>query len=422
MSKGWRNNLILAAIMAAAAGGLWTLDARESARDEADKLSRSVSTLRADGATSAEFRDGAGQSVTLTREGDRWAITGPSRLRTNGEAVKGMLEVLGRNYEKKAVDSLTDPAPFGLTAPAARLLVKDDKGASTVLLVGSTTPANPQKRYASLGEKGPVVLMANNDLAKVMQPVNDLRDKRLARTESTDLTRIVLKKQTGESIRLVREQEGVWNLEAPLKDRADANRINAWIFALTGSQGTAFQKDKPEGEGAWTVELTPSKGDNETFTIWRVGETLLASRAGEPDWMMLPKYLVEELDKSALELVAMRPVESKSDFDTLRLESEGKTLSAEKKSGQWPRDEWGSIEEMLLRDAYRGVPLKTDGTPLVTITLGQGDKARVLRVYQEKKTVIVTLPDRPISLELTPLQAESLQKAVGTLLPPPSAS
>ncbi|MBF0190736.1 MAG: DUF4340 domain-containing protein [Magnetococcales bacterium] len=418
MSKGWRNNLILAVVMAAAAGGLWILDARESARDEADKLSRSVGALRADAATSVEFRDGSGQSVTLTREGERWAITAPGALRTNGEAVKGLLEVLGRNYEKKVVDSVTDPTPFGLTAPAARLLVKDAKGASTVLLVGSTTPANPQKRYASLGEKGPVVLMANSDLAKVMQPVNDLRDKRLARTESTDLTRIVLKKRSGESIRLAREPEGAWHLEAPLKDRADANRINAWIFALTGSQGTAFQTTGPEGEGAWSVELTPAKGDNETFTIWRVAETLVASRAGEPDWMLLPKYLVEELDKSAMDLVAMRPVESKSAFDTLRLESEGKSASAEKRADRWPRDEWGSIEEMLSRDAYRGVPLKTDGTPLVTITLGQGDKARVLRVYQEKNATIVTLPDRPVSLELTPLQAESLQKAVSALLTP----
>ncbi|MBF0212848.1 MAG: DUF4340 domain-containing protein [Magnetococcales bacterium] len=420
MSKGWRNNLILTVVMCAAAAGLWIQENRENARDEADKQSRALGSLRSAAITSLAFRDGAGKTLSLQKEGDHWQITAPAQLRTNHKAVTELLETLDKHYEKKAVDTLTDAAAFGLTSPQARLEVKDGSGGSSLLLVGNTAPANPQKRYVALGEKGPVVLMANTDLTKVMQRSDDLRDKRLARTESPDLSRIALQPKSGDALQLARGEGESWNLEAPIRDRADGNRISAWIFALSGSQGSGFRQEPPQGDPDWRVTLTPAKGEPELLSIWRVGEELVAKRPGEPDAMLLPKYLTEELSKNALDLVAMRPVEPRDGLSTLRLEGEGKNLSAEKKEQKWPRDEWREIEDMLGRDALRGA-LRSGSTPWVTITLGQGEQAQVLTLHQEEKRLLVTPPNRPISLELTPLQAETLKKAIQDLLTPPAS-
>ncbi|MBF0613690.1 MAG: DUF4340 domain-containing protein [Magnetococcales bacterium] len=428
MSKGWRNNLILAAVVALAGGGLWLLDSREKAKEEADKQARLLSTLKADAIRAVEFQDGAGTQLTLTKEGEgKWQITAPTKLRTQTSAVQGLLDLMQKNYEKKVAESWTDPVPYGLATPAARMQLTDGSGGKALFLIGGAAPANAQKRYVSLGEKGPVVLMAQSDLSRVMQRAEDLRDKRLAMTNSQDLTRIRLIQSPGQELAIQKDKEGGWHLETPFQDQADPNRISAWIFALTGTQGTAFQPvtgpvasksgEKPE---EWRVELTPTQGDPETIIIQRLGEELVSQRPGEPDRMVLPKYLAEELNKNALELVAMRPVSARNGLEALRLEMAGKTLHAEKQAGKWPKNEWGEIEEMLMRDAHRGVARLTSATPWVTVTHGTGDQARTLTLHQVEKSLIVSPPDRPVSLELTPLQAETLQKAITALLAPPS--
>ncbi|MBF0427850.1 MAG: DUF4340 domain-containing protein [Magnetococcales bacterium] len=422
MTKGWRNNLILALVMAGAAGGLWILDSREAARTEADKLSRAVSAIRTDAVVSADFWDETGDNLSLSRKGDQWEITAPSALRTSASAVKSLLEVLSKTYEKKVVDQITDAAPFGLLAPAARLTVKDGSGKTLSLIVGNTAPASKQ-RYMSLGEKGPVVLMPAADVSGLLQKTDALRDKRLVATEAQDVTRLLIKSKTKGETLLIRDKdkEEVWTMETPVRDLADTNRIRTWMFALTGAQGMGFKSERPEGDGDWIVELTPTKGEVERVVVWRSKPDLLVARSGEADLMVMPQYLAEEFDKNALDLVSLRPLDPKFDLTHLQFEQDGKTLTAEKKEGKWPASAWTDLEEILTRDAYHGATPKGDAAPWLKITAGKGEKAVSFMLHQEKKSIFISPPSRPVALELTPLQAETLQKAVTTLLNPPAS-
>lgn len=419
MSKGWRNNLILALVMVAAAGYLWVMDAREEASNAADKKSRAVSTMRSDAVVTAEFQDDSGQSLSLTKKEGQWGITAPVALRTNATSVKNLLDVLEKTYEQKVTDTMTDGTPYGLSTPTARFTLKDQANNTLRILVGATAPAS-KKRYVSLGEKGPVVLMAESDVTGLMQKNDALRDKRLASQETHDLTRLVIKSKSGGEILLSQDKENNWNLEKPLQDRADANRVRAYLFALTGANGTGFKTQRPEGDGDWTLELTPAKGNTELITIWRVDQELLATRAGEPDLLVVPNYLTEELNKSGMDLVALRPLDLKTDLNTLQLEQEGKTLTADKTDKKWPRTEWNDLEEILTRDALRGADLKskTDIPSWMKITVGKGDKSLIFTLHKEKETIFIAPPGRPVALELTPLQAESLQTAVTKLFTP----
>lgn len=420
MSKGWRNNLILALILAAATGGLWFLDAQEKQRDAADKKSRALSSILAKEVVSAEFHDDKGASVTMTKPEGQWQITSPKAVRTDTKAVQTLLEVLDKTYEQKISDLITDPVPFGLETPTARLIVKDQAGQSLRLMAGSTAPAS-KKRYVSLGEKGPVVLIEDKELTGLLQKSDALRDKRLISLQAEEISRLVLTRKEGTKLVLNRDKESHWYLELPLQDRGDDNRIRTWMFALTGANGTGFNPERPKGDGDWTLELTSTKGETETITIWKNEPNLLVARPGEPDFMALPQYLVEEFNRSAMEVVSLRPMELSTDMTTLQLEQAGQTLTADKQEKKWPRHEWSEIETVFIQDTYHGVPLKTGQPPWLTITVGKGEQAKVFVFHQEDKSIFISVPKRPVSLELTPLQAENLQKAVTALFTPADA-
>ncbi|MBF0294778.1 MAG: DUF4340 domain-containing protein [Magnetococcales bacterium] len=422
--RGWRNNLLLALAALAAGGGLWYLDAREEARDLADRNSRALSAIRADSAVSLEFREGQGTPVTLTKSDGEWRITAPAPLRTDKGAVKSLLGVLEKSYDQKVTDVGKDLAPYGLHTPISHLTVKDQGGKVVHLSAGTTAPAS-KKRYLGLGESGPVVLIGESDAAGLLQKGDALRDKRLATVEGHDLTGLVIRKQGGGEIRVRRDTDEKWFLEKPLADLAHAQRVRAWIYALTGAQGTAFLPKRPDGEGEWTLELTPAKGNAETLTVWRSARDLLVARPGEADYMVLPQYLTEEFEKNPMDLVALRPLDA-AEANELRLEANGTSLSAEKKEKKWPRAEWGDLEALLIQDALRGAPRDTPGEPWLKITVGKGEKAVVFTLRKEGKVAYLEPPGRPVALELTPMQFENAQKAVEALLasekPPVSGS
>ncbi|MBF0179923.1 MAG: DUF4340 domain-containing protein [Magnetococcales bacterium] len=413
VARGWRNNLLLALAALAAGGSLWYLDAREEERTLADRNSRAVSAIRADGAVSLEFREGQGTPLTLTKSDGEWRITAPASLRTDKSAVKNLLGVLDKSYDQKAADVIEDPAPYGLHAPVSHLTVKDPGGKVVQLTAGATAPAS-KKRYLGLGESGPVVLIGESDAAGLLQKGDALRDKRLATVEGHDMTGLVIRQQGGGEIRVRRDTDEKWFLEKPLADLAHAQRVRAWVYALTGARGTAFVPKRPDGAGEWTLELIPAKGNPETLTVWRSARDLLVARPGEADYMVLPQYLTEEFEKDPMDLVALRPLDA-AEANELRVETNGTSLSAEKKEKKWPRAEWGDLEALLIQDALRGAPRAAPGEPWLRITVGTGEKALVFTLRKEGKTAFLEPPGRPVALELTPMQLESAQKAVEAL-------
>ncbi|GAB0058168.1 hypothetical protein SIID45300_02512 [Candidatus Magnetaquicoccaceae bacterium FCR-1] len=417
MSQGWRNNLILLIILGLSGGGLWWADSKETAKERADQESRTISPIRAEAVTTLEFRDNTGETFTIAKENNGWQITGPARLRTNNEAVQGVLEILSKSYEKKITDTLTDASAFGLTSPLARLKVQDASHAERLILVGGTAPASTKKRYLALGEKGPVVMIDDKELTKLLQKNDMLRDKHLAKTQAVDLTSITVKRKSQGDITVTKSNEDRWDLKVPLVDRADDNRLRAWSFALTSSSGTQFRKTTPNGDPDWLIALTTTNGETEQIPIYKTETENLAMRPGEPDGLSLPRYIIEELDKNPMDLVAMRPVASKLEINGMKLEGEGKSLEAEKKDGKWPNPEWSTLEEMLTQDAHRG-DAPREGPAWLTITLGTGEQTRSHALHKDEKHTWISPPGRPVSLELTPLQAENLTKAAQTLLNP----
>ncbi len=437
MAKGWKINLFLLLILIAAAAVLWWLDDRDARRVQGEKAARSVSAMVPKSVVRVQFwrpaaeKGKEGTTVTIQsqesgsdgkgKSNGRWQMVAPDKARTNDAAVDQLLTILGESYDQKVSDTVVNPAQFGLDRPDAVLTVHNKEGQSVQLSLGQIAPAS-RKRYLQIGVDGPVVLLSSRAIGGLLQNLDALRDKRLFAHSSGQTVQRITRSRPNEQMIVTRGQDKPWQLESPLADMASANRVDGWLGGLLQASGTAFAAVQAEeafktSGPDWTVVLENGEVGKETVRIQRQEGKLLAWREGDPDALVLDGYLAEELDKPAMELVALRPLGAHGIPMKLQITHQDKTLTTAKENGQWPKPVWTGIEEILTRDAWRGVKPKPHGEAWLTIIAFQDKEQWVIPFWKEGETMFLAPPNRPVELELTHYQMEAFMDTVKALFP-----
>ncbi|MBF0461367.1 MAG: DUF4340 domain-containing protein [Magnetococcales bacterium] len=437
MAKGWKINLLLLLTLIVVAVVLWWLEYRDARHVQEEKASRAISTMTPKAVTRVQFwrpeaeKGKEGTTWTILPQGigpdgrgepnGHWQITAPEPIRTRDAAVNQLLGVLGESYDQKVADTVADSAQFGLDKPMAVLTVQDGGGHTLQLSVGQSAPAS-KKQYLQIGVDGPVVLLSAKAVGGLLQNLEDLRDKTLFANQVTPSIQRIIRERPNERMVLERGPDKPWQLVAPMVDLAAENRVEGWLNALMQANGSgfvalkaeeAFQTAKPD----WTFVLETEKGGKETVRIQRKEANLLAWREGEPDAMVLDMYLAEELDRAAMELVALRPLGNHDAPVKLQVTHQDKTLTTAKKDGQWPKPVWAGVEEIVTRDAGRAVKPKSHGEAWLTIIAFQEKEQWVIPFWKEGETITLAPPNRPVELELSHYQAEAFMDTVKALFP-----
>ncbi|MEO5340350.1 MAG: DUF4340 domain-containing protein [Magnetococcus sp. MYC-9] len=433
VAKGWRVNLSLLLLLIMAVSVLWWLDRRDAQRTQEDKASRAISAIppqavvRLQWWRSTHETGKESDSVTIvaqTKGQDgrepmgRWQIVAPEKKRTHDAAVQRLLEILGESYDRKVADNGADAAQFGLDRPTSVLTVDNGAGATLKLSVGRSAPAS-KKQYLQIGQDGPVVLISAQVVAGLLQNPLDVRDKRLFTLRSAQELQSVRRESAVGSLQLAREKDKGWRLLAPVTDAASENRVEGWLRQLLQANGSGFSPRTAgeafkEGKPDWTLVVESGTGNKEEVRFQRQEGRVLAWREGEPDALLLDN-VAEELDKSAMELVALRPLGNRPAPEKLQVTYQGKTLATAKKEGQWPKPVWSGMEEVLIRDAWRGVPSKTHAEPWLTLIAFHGQEQWVIPFWKEGDAVVLAPPDRPLELELTHYQAKAFEDTLKAL-------
>ncbi|MBF0626384.1 MAG: DUF4340 domain-containing protein, partial [Magnetococcales bacterium] len=432
MSKGWLTNLVLLAVVAAGAGGLWWAERQTKADKQREEAARDFTGFKVTDLVKARLTRSGQEPIVLEKGADGWRITAPTACLTDSDAVEGLLKVVEGRYDRKVAETTPNLADFGLDKPGAILEVTTGASQTATLITGSDTPASIN-RYLRLGPEGPVVTAPRYELSLLERGRNDLRAKALgaALDRKAEVVRMEVIKG-GNRLAVAMDDQGFWRLEAPLADLASPRRVRYWIGDLKDSLASGFKDASPPADPDWRVILTPRGGSPLELPVWWQDKDLLARRPGDPDALVLDAMTVNRLDKNPLEMVALDPLPPGLQVAGLKIERDGaavqtvKTASparpedqidAETQSARdWPNPAWATVAEVLTREAASAELARARGLPdLVVAVTGKaaGDQGAApaplaYALWKDGDSYLLAPPGRPVHLRLTRFQTDSL--------------
>jgi hypothetical protein len=296
-----------------------------------------------------------GSNYTLVKNGEDWELSQPVHDRLDPDRKKSVLQAIPDIWAEQFVTKPEkDLAKYGLKDPEQVIRVTptgSDK--SIVLLIGSESPTKkvrtvtrpapamgglpPQQmaqkieehfRYARLENNEQIFEVKADKLKDVFVPVAELRDARVARFETKDVTQLEL---------------------------------------THGSEQILLVKGKDKGADRWRMEK-PTASDAESTKITEVLDKLAFLSARDKDVLDKSDPKIDGLDKPQATLAVTFQEEIKGEGET-KTKKPARTLSftigrhdAEKKK-LYVKDEWGRInvvddglQTLLARPAmaYRG--------------------------------------------------------------------
>jgi hypothetical protein len=225
-------------------------------------------------------------AVTLTKEGDRWRITGPEALPADQVEAGAILFKL---RELKAQAFLSEDAslvPRLLARPTVKVTVADPGGESKTLLLAPSEEkrGGAPSAYAGLAERGPVVLVDAKVLTDLSRSLTDLRDHTvLAGFEPKEIQRVLMK-ASGKSV-LLEKSGDEWKLLEPSKGAAKAQKVEDVLYMLRALRWKEIAEPAPAATYGFdqpTFEVALYRPDGT-----EIGTVILGKREADRAWVKM---------------------------------------------------------------------------------------------------------------------------------------
>lgn len=188
--------------------------------------------LASDAITSFTLERRDAPEVRCERRDGQWAIVQPRPLPADQDAVSSLLSTLtGATADEVIEPHAADLKPFGLAPPAETVEVASDaQPVQFALRLGDDTPTGGGV-YAQVEGKPAVFKLAAYVKSSLDKSLFDLRDKRAVTLTTDQIQRIEV---SGKDIAytLVKNPEGVWDLDLPPSVRADRFAADGLVSAL----------------------------------------------------------------------------------------------------------------------------------------------------------------------------------------------
>jgi len=245
------------------------------------------------------------------QKGDKgWRVVRPVEAAADEAAVKGVLAmVVDAEVQRTLDETPQDLASFGLDKPnvVVRLTAKD--ATPPPIAVGKNT-AIGGKTYVRKGDEPKLYLTTTAIQTGLNKQVKDLRDKQLLSFQDADVTRVDIRRASGDATTLTRGDGDSWTV-AP-DQLADATEVRSYLASLRAARATDFPDDAPQdvahyGLDAPRITVTVTGKEGVPPQTLRLGgerkegsaQHVYAQREGVPTVFALGDWSYRALDKGA---------------------------------------------------------------------------------------------------------------------------
>jgi len=252
-----------------------------------------------------------GKTTAFAKQGADWKITKPLETRADFSAVEGLVGRLQSAQMKSIVTAEATPEDmkkYGLDKPDTTVNLKAGSATATLVL-GAKTPDNMV--YARDLSK-PAVMTVESSLAdELKKGADEYRRKDLFEFRPYNANRVEITRPGGTVVfeRVKGQGENAqdkWRRVSPNAADADRDKVEGMLSRLSNMRASAFVEstsktglDKP----AMTVLVKFDDGKKEErVTFGKEGDTVYASRPGEPGAVKADTADFTEVNKSLDEL------------------------------------------------------------------------------------------------------------------------
>jgi len=357
IAMSFRGPLVALVLLAALAGAFWWSETKDPKSDDptgkggSSKDNPKLLTLKDDDVTRVAIRRTGSEPVTLSRTKDGWTMQAPKPVRTDADAVNGVVSTMtGLTWERLVEDKAANLAPFGLATPALQVSVTGKDNKTTTLQIGEDTPTGGAW-YAKLDGDPRVFSISGGVKGGVDKNWRDLRDQRLITSDDQKLSRVELAAGKTPAAEFGRTGDSEWQILKPRPLRADGMTVDELVRKIrdtklastaTDEQESKYAADFAAGTRVALVTLTDPSGA-QSLDVRKKGEEYLAKSSAVETVAKVDKELADSLVKPLDDFRAKKLLEfGFSEPSKMDIRDAAKTYSISKSGEKW----WQNGKEM----------------------------------------------------------------------------
>jgi hypothetical protein len=251
-----------------------------------------------------------GTTVELVHDGDAWRLTRPAPYPADSFAASDLARQLAQLRRVGGDSSDARPEDYGLTKPTAKATIvwkdaADAKKTSTRTIEFGIDIPGTDVAAARVAGQSRVLFVPASVAASVKKPASDFQSKDVFGGSTADVARLDLERGRGHL--LLTQHEGIWWIEQPLKDLADADAASRLAGDLTALRVIDFLTADKDTLATWglapplyRVMISDAKGKTTTVEFGSTksdGNSVYGRRDGQA--FTVASSIVEEFSKEA---------------------------------------------------------------------------------------------------------------------------
>lgn len=240
----WRQSIIYFVVLLLAGGYFYYFEVvKKEQKQAADKEAKKVFSFKIESVQALEVYSKDKQSVKLKKD-NQWEIVEPIHAGVDKGALDDFLRTLSTlESERKIVEAPQELKPYGLDDPPLRIRFQTaDQWLE--LSMGEKTPVG-SGRYANLGEKKDVLLVAEGNWSVLNKGLNELRRRELFTFQPEDVIGIEVAWQDGSIVSVAKQPEAnTWKAPDQPDMKIKKSKVDNVIEQVHWLRAQSFQENE----------------------------------------------------------------------------------------------------------------------------------------------------------------------------------